>query len=91
LAYLTKIYIRIKILQLYILNWCQFIISIIKKKFSVKEQVNFNFEKNIKKNIKNKLNLVILIELNNYIYYIFNYIYIKITIFIINILLYQNY
>jgi hypothetical protein len=53
--------------------------------------MNFNFEKDIKENIKNELDLVILVELNNYIYYIFNHIYIRTIIFIINILLYRNY
>jgi hypothetical protein len=72
-------------------NWRQFAVSIIKKKFFVKEQINFDFEKNIKENIKNELNFVVLTKLSNYKYHIFNYVYIKMIIFIINTLLYWNY
>jgi hypothetical protein len=61
---------------------------IIKEKFSIKKRANFNLKKSVEKNIKNKLDLVALIELNNHIYYIFNYIYANITTLIINILLY---
>jgi hypothetical protein len=64
---------------------------ITKEKFSAKEQTNFDLEKDIIKNIKDKLDLVVLAELNNHNYYTFNYIYAGTTTLIINTLLYQNY
>ncbi|PMD16277.1 hypothetical protein NA56DRAFT_580857, partial [Hyaloscypha hepaticicola] len=65
--------------------------SIIKEKFSIKEWANFDLEKDIKENIKDKLDLITLAELNNYTFYTFNYIYTSIIIFILNTLLYWDY
>jgi hypothetical protein len=64
---------------------------IIKEKFFIKEQINFNLKNNIREDIKDKLDLVTLIKLSNYIYYIFNYIYTGIIILTINTLLYRSY
>ena len=50
--------------------------------------MNFNLENSIRENIENELDFITLIELSNYIYYIFNYIYTNIIIFTINTLLY---
>jgi hypothetical protein len=53
--------------------------------------VNFDLKDGIRENIKNKLNLVALVELSNHIYYTFNYIYASIITLIISALLYYNY
>jgi hypothetical protein len=88
MACLHKAYTRAKVLYLYISNWRQFVVSITKKKFSVKEQANFDLEESVGEDIKNELDLVTLAELSNYSYHIFNHAYTGITTFIINTLLY---
>ena len=77
--------------DLYISNWWQFIVSITKEKFSVKEQANFDLENSIGEDIKDELDLITLVELNNHTYYIFNHVYTNIIILTINTLLYRNY
>ena len=72
-------------------NWRQFIVSIIKEKFSAKERANFDLEDSIGKNIKDELDLVALAELNNYTYHIFNHAYTGTTTLTINTLLYRSY
>jgi hypothetical protein len=76
---------------LYTSNWRQFVALITKEKFSVKERANFDLKDNIREDIKDKLDLVTLAELSNYIYYIFNYIYTSTTTLTISALLYRNY
>ena len=46
--------------RLHISNWRQFIASITKEKFSIKERANFNLKNGIKKDIKNELDLITL-------------------------------
>ncbi|KAF8847393.1 hypothetical protein BDZ45DRAFT_709692 [Acephala macrosclerotiorum] len=68
-----------------------FAASITKEKFSVKERANFDLEKSAEKNIENELNLIALVELSNYIFYIFNHVYIGTTTLTMNTLLHRNY
>ena len=91
LTCLTKAYTRAKILYLYISNWQQFAVLITKEKFSIKERANFDLEKDIGEDIKDELDLVILVELSNYTFHTFNYIYTGIITLTINTLLYRNY
>ena len=93
-ACLMKAYACSKVLCLYISNWWQFIVSITKEKFSVKEQANLDLKESIGEDIediKDKLDLVALAELSNHIYYTFNYTYTGTIILTINTLLYWNY
>ena len=46
--------------RLYISNWRQFIASITKEKFSIKERANFNLKDGIRENIKDELDLIAL-------------------------------
>jgi hypothetical protein len=64
---------------------------ITKEKFSVKEQANFNLKEGVGEDIKDKLDLVTLAELSNYIYYTFNYIYARTMTLTMNTLLHRNY
>jgi hypothetical protein len=50
--------------------------------------MNFDLKDNIKEDIKDELDLIVLAELSNHIYYIFNHIYTRITTLTINTLLY---
>ena len=90
-AYLTKACARAKVPRLYTSNWRQFAASITKEKFSIKERANFDLEKDIGEDIKDELDLVILVELSNYTFHTFNYIYTGIITLTINTLLYRNY
>jgi hypothetical protein len=64
---------------------------IIKEKFPVKKQANFDLKDSIKKDIKDKLDLIALAELSNYTYYTFNHAYAGTTTLTINTLLHQSY
>jgi hypothetical protein len=77
--------------RLHTLNWRQFAALITKEKFSAKEQANFDLEEGIVKNIKDKLDLVILAELSNHSYHTFNYVYAGTTTLTMNTLLHRNY
>ncbi|KAF8853058.1 hypothetical protein BDZ45DRAFT_749007 [Acephala macrosclerotiorum] len=80
--------------RLYLALICQtrqFAASITKEKFSVKERANFDLEKSAEKNIENELDLVALVELSNYTFYTFNYVYTGTTTLTMNTLLYWNY
>jgi hypothetical protein len=82
---------RAKVPRLHMSNWRQFVASIIKEKFFIKEQANFDLKESIKEDIKDELDLIALAELSNYIYYTFNHAYTGSTTLTINALLHQNY
>ncbi|KAH7400501.1 hypothetical protein BKA64DRAFT_533494, partial [Cadophora sp. MPI-SDFR-AT-0126] len=53
--------------------------SITKEKFSIKKQANFDLEKSIGKDIKNKLDLITLAKQSNHSYHTFNHVYTSAT------------
>jgi hypothetical protein len=53
--------------------------------------VNFDVKGGIREDIKNKLDLVVLVELSNHIFRIFNHAYAGTIMLIMNTLLYRNY
>ena len=77
--------------RLHTSNWRQFIASITKEKFSIKERANFNLKDGIGENIKDELDLITLAKQSNHSYYTFNHAYIGITTLTINTLLHRNY
>ncbi|KAL5324770.1 hypothetical protein ACEPPN_005888 [Leptodophora sp. 'Broadleaf-Isolate-01'] len=90
-ACLTKAYARAKVPRLYISNWRQFVASITKEKFSVKERANFDLKKSVGEDIKDELDLVTLAELSNHTYHTFNHAYARTTTLTMNTLLHRNY
>jgi hypothetical protein len=90
-ACLTKACTRAKVPRLHTLNWRQFAASISKKKFSAKEQTNFDLEDNVGEDIEDELDLAALAEQSNHSYHTFNHGYADTTTLTMNTLLHQNY
>ena len=71
--------------------WRQLAAAIIKEKFSIAEQANFDLDTTgPPDNIEDENEIMILAEINNYNYRTFNYTYVGITTFTLIVLLYCN-
>jgi hypothetical protein len=90
-ACLTKACARAKVPWLHTSNWRQFLATICKEKFSIKEKANFDLEDNVAEDAEDELDLIAMAEQSNHTYCTFNHAYASTTTLTMSALLHRNY